>query len=213
MGKGKGRFPFVALLAFVSIGLGLEPKVSVGLKFTNFYLRDRYTAYDPECFFFNYTVWYEPYVGVSGELLISFIKDLSLRLELTEFRIYCYRDSLPEDGGQRVQFFEDLDADIIYILPLGRRFRPLVYGGLSYSRYFNKPLNDIRAVDPVYEIRLGPGLNYQIQKRINAFCEFQLFTWYQTPSERLIGFLDVAVGTTAYILGLPRINLGLRYTF
>lgn len=190
-------FSFLLIFSFA------EAKVEVGLKFTHFYLTN---WHEISSGYYNYTVFYEDYLGISAELLLTLLRDLYLRLEICELRFYTY----PELGkGQSFHLLSGLDADLIYILPVGRKLSPLIYCGLNYGGYSGKSGGDMR-IYPAYEFRLGPGINYRFGKDRKIFLEGQLITQYQIY-EREINSADIVYSSSVYILGFPRINLGVRF--
>lgn len=180
-----------------------KPRVEVGLKFSRFNITDWYSV---DTGYFNFTVFYEPYYGMSGELLVSFIKDLYLRSEFGELRFYTRFGK-----GRSIHLFSGLDFDLIYTIPIKGRISPLAYIGLNYERYFGKPDRDIRGYAPTYEFRFGSGINYQYKERVKIFLESQLITKY-LMYERKIGSTEEVYKTKNFIFGLPRINLGFRYS-
>lgn len=158
--------------------------------------------------FYNYTVWEEDYWGISGELLIGLIKGLYGRLEVGELRFY----TLPQLGkGQSLHLFSGLDADLIYILPLGKKISPLIYSGITSEEYSNKETTrDVRILSSLFEFRLGLGLNYKFGERRNLFLETQLIS-HDQYGERLIGSPNVFLSHNIYGIGPKRVNLGIRF--
>lgn len=195
------RVLFISII-FFSLSFP-KPRVEAGLKISRFNISDWYSV---DTGYFNFTVFYEPYWGISGELLFGFVENLYLRLELGEFRAYK-----KFGRGIGLNLFSNLDADFIYILPIGRMVSPSIYCGVNYQRYFGKPDRDVRGYAPTYEFRLGTGINYRQGKRMKVFLEGQFVTKYQIY-EREIGSTQKIYKTTKIILGLPRLNLGVRFS-
>lgn len=180
-----------------------KPRIELGLKVSRFDVTDWYSV---DTGYFDFTVFYEPYYGMSGEFLVSFIKDLYLRGEFGELRFYTKFGK-----GRSFHLFSGLDFDLIYTIPIKGKISPLAYIGINYERYFGKPDRDIRGYAPTYEFRFGSGLNYRHNEKVKTFLECQLLTKYQIY-ERKIGSTEEVYKTTKFIFGFPRINLGIRYT-
>jgi hypothetical protein len=161
---------------------------------------------DPDSAFYNQYAFKEPHIGVSLEFTVSPVSRLYLRSELAELRFYT---DTTFGGGWSVQLLSDLNTDLIYVLPIGRRISPLVYGGLSYSRFFDKPGNDIRADFPQFEYHIGSGARWAISSSLALELELELFTNSQ------YSFLMPGNGNLLWTqnlggIGLSRVNLGIR---
>lgn len=182
---------------------GITPKVKLGIRGSHYMTTD--VGYLPGRF--NLDVHVEPYFGVSGELLISPVKNLSLRLELAQLRFYTRREL---GGGQSVHLFHNLDADIIYELPFGKKVSPLFYGGINYEKYFNKPIEDWRAFDAEYDIRIGSGVVWRLKDQLELTGEIELLNWHMLHRHAI--YLDAPESISWFIFGYPKVNLGVRYT-
>lgn len=148
----------IGILIFFSMSYS-QPKVEFGIKTTRFMMEDILMFYGGT---WNIDVLYEYYWGVSGELLIGFTKNLYIRFEMFGIKKF-------DRGGAGINVLSDLNADLIFVLPIGRSFSPLVYCGFSYGRFWDMPMNDCRGIDPAYELRVGLGAQYQLQKKIKYF--------------------------------------------
>lgn len=181
--------------------------VELGIKMTRFFLESswRYSRTDSIPIAFDVDVAYERYYGASTELLISFIKNLYLRMELIELKKF---DTESLGGGFGLNLFSNVDVDALYILPLWRRVSPLLYGGVNFENFYGKPYNDIRAWGATYEYRLGMGVNYRFRRNTNIFIEIQSMTW--TQYTKRIPLVDVLLTDWFYLFGLGRVNLGCR---
>lgn len=194
-----------AAFSLAQPALGFTPTVQVGLKTSYLTVTDVVVL---DSAFLDLDVWNESYVGLSGEVLISPVKNLSLRLELAELRFFTDRSL---GGGQEICILTDLDADVIWVLPIGRGISPLVYAGMSFDGYCNKPVRDWRAAFDDFEYRVGPGLRYRATRALDVFLDFQILTWQQ--KSRHAWFFDAAESRGWFLLGVSRVNLGVRYDF
>lgn len=185
-------------------------EVELGLKTTRFFIEDSYgyVRVDSVPIAFDVDFAYERYVGVSSELLVSFIKNLYLRMELIEYRLYDRGPIRWGYGGSGLNIISNLDVDVIYILPSWHRVSPLVYGGIGLEDFYGKPLNDMRAWGPAYEYRIGLGVNYRLTPRVKMFVEVQSWTCFQYTKR--LPLLDELYSVYYDLLGLGRVNLGCR---
>ena len=197
------RLLIISGLLIFSLSLGTPLKVKLGVRGTHYevlegdYLPGR----------FNLDIHAEPYFGLSGEMLISPIKNLSLRLELAQVRFYTRRQL---GGGQSIHLFNGLDADVLYELPFGKKVSPLIYGGINYEKYFNKPIEDWRAFDAAYDARIGTGAVWRLKDKLEIAGEIQLLNWYMLHRHAI--YFDSPESIGWFIFGFPKVNLGLRYT-
>jgi hypothetical protein len=109
-----------------------------------------------------------------------------------------------------LNILSDLSTDLIYVVPLGSRIRPLAFAGLRYEQFFGKPLNDLRAWFPSYEVRAGLGATYSLTRKATLFAEVQLLSMYEYY-ERDPVLPDVLYARQVAGLGVPRAWLGIRY--
>jgi len=191
---------FISIILFFSF-LFAKLQLQGGLKFSRFSITDWYSS---DTGLFNYTVFYEPYLGISGEVLLSF-KNLSFRSEIFELRFYTKFSK-----RRSFHFFSNLDCYFLYTIAITKILSFFPYLGFNYEQYFNKPKKDIRSCGPIYEARFGLGMNYSLKRRIKIFLESQIITKYQIY-ERKIGNPYEIYKTTKLLLGVKRINLGFRY--
>ena len=188
----------IGMLIFFSLGYS-QPKVELGMKVTRFMMAEIWTYGGAT---WDMDVFYELYWGMSGELVIDFTKNICLRLEALELKNY-------DRGGVSIDIFSNLDADLIIVLPIGRRFSPLVYSGFCYERFWNKPVNDYRSLGPGYEWHVGLGAQYKLRKKVNLFLEIEVYTKYQTEYRR-VPLEDMVYSVSSGSLGVGRINFGTR---
>ncbi len=205
------RNNFVLLLAIISPCFA-KIDVALGLKTSRFFIENGfyYERVDSVPMAFNVDWEYERYFGLSAELLITFIKNFGLRLELIEYKKFDNNEPFKNRGcgGSGLALFSNLDADLIYILPFWYRVSPLFYGGMNLENFYGKPYNDMRAHGATYEYRIGVGLNYRYNRNINIFSEIQTFTCFQYTKR--LPLVDATYTDYYYLLGLGRINLGCR---
>ena len=197
----------IVIMVLILFSFGYtQPKISVGFKATRFMIGcgDEFQGSE-----WDYEAIYELYWGFSSDLSVDFTKNLSLRVEVLEYKIFDNTEG-SGNGGSSISLFSNLDADIIYVLPIGSRLSPLVYAGLNYERFMNKPVNDLRGV-PVaaYEMRAGLGAQYKLRQKVRLFLELQIFNKCGTGAKR-VPLDDMLYWDTCETLGLNRINLGLR---
>lgn len=188
----------IGILIFFSMSYS-QPKIEFGIKTTRFMMEDILMFYGGT---WNIDVLYEYYWGVSGELLIGFTKNLYIRFEMFGIKKF-------DRGGVGINVLSDLNADLIFVLPIGRSFSPLVYCGFSYGRFWDMPMNDCRGIDPAYELRVGLGAQYQLQKKIKLFLETEIYTKYQSQYRR-VPLEDMVYSIYGDALGVNRINFGAR---
>ncbi|MBE0434067.1 hypothetical protein IBX73_11470 [candidate division WOR-3 bacterium] len=175
-----------------------QPKVEIGLRGTRYLLSEG--RFFEGCYF-NTFVNREHYWGLNADLIISFTQNLYFRQGIIEFKKF-------DTGGTGLNILSGLDADVVYVLPFFKRISPLIYAGICYENVWGKPYNDFRAYGPKYEYRIGLGLNYVVQDKLNIYLDGQIFTRYQyyfrDPLEDAMNIV------TMEILGFPRIDLGCR---
>ncbi len=147
--------------------------------------------------------------GIGGDLLISFTKHITLRMGAIEFNLISNRRG-EGNGGSSINVFSNLNADMIFILPVGRRVSPLVFAGLTYERFMNKPNNDLRNPASPYNIRLGLGGQYTVGKKTRLLLDIQM--WDKRQSEVYIVPEISGMGWDIWeTLGIIRMNLGVHY--
>ncbi len=193
----------IALSLISTFASAYSPRVQFGVRLSHYDILEG--GYLPGNF--NLDIRWEPYFGVSGELLINPLKNLSLRLELAQLRFYT-RHQL--GGGQSLHLFNNLDADVIYVLPVGKKVSPLIYGGVNLEKYYNKPLEDWRAFGADYDIRLGPGVLWRAKKNIDVFGEVELLKWAQMHRHAI--YTDAPEAFGYFLFGFPKVSVGVRYT-
>jgi len=202
------EFSAIAIITTVCLisasAFAYSPRVQFGVRLSHYDVLD--VGYFPGNF--NLDIRWEPYLGVSSELLISPLKNLFLRLELVQLRFYT-RHQL--GGGQSLHLFDNLDADLIYVLPVGKKVSPLVYGGVNLEKYYNKPIADWRAFGANYDIRLGTGVLWRVKKNIDVFGEVELLKWAQLHRHAI--YFDAPEAFGYFLFGFPRVSVGVRYIF
>ncbi|MEO0087528.1 MAG: hypothetical protein ABIK77_01400 [candidate division WOR-3 bacterium] len=184
-------------------------KIEFGVKSTYYIGLHWYEVHWPgDTNAYNYTVFYEDYFSLSGELRYELLKNLYLRLELWELRFYTYSEL---GKGKSFHLFSHLDCDFIYLLPISRKLSPLIYCGLNYEKYWGKDYQDIRIFHPAFEFRLGMGLIYRFKKNRKIFLEVQTYEKYQIY-ERDIIWASLLNSWLVETIGVQRINLGLCFS-
>jgi hypothetical protein len=185
-----------------------QPKVGLGLKFTRnmqswgeYYMGIDSTIYE--------TWSQEWFWGIGGDLVIDFTRLLTLRMGAVEYNFISNRAG-EGNGGTGLSLFSNLNADLIFVLPFGRRISPLVFAGLTYERFYHKPMNDLRAYASPYNIRLGFGGRYLVTDKIRLLLDSQAWDNTQSGVDMGDGFVSWGISE---LLGLARANLGVHYQF
>ncbi len=154
----------------------------------------------------------EYYWGISCDAVVNFSKFIALRLETIELKKFDNRQGFG-DGGYSYSIFSDLDADIIFILPLRSRIAPLVYAGMNLEKFENKPMDDPRGFATPAEWRIGCGALYRLREKSRVQFELQIYDQRRTKAE---SYCDLP-GCFSYegmeTIGLNRANLGFYYEF
>ncbi|MEO0162348.1 MAG: hypothetical protein ABIL39_02840 [candidate division WOR-3 bacterium] len=195
----KTNIKCITLIAITITLVSAEQSVEVGIKITRF--ATHCVTYYSEGYW-NVDWWYEPYWGFNIEVLAGLVKNLYLRFEMIEARKYT------GNGGTGFNIFYDLATDIEYFIPIGRKISPLVYAGIKYKRYDNKPFNDPRNGHIHHEYYLGSGITYRLNKQSKIILEIQLFNDFTIWRE--FAPTDMLYGGSGRTIGFGRANLGYR---
>jgi hypothetical protein len=185
-----------------------QPKVGVGLKLTRNMQSwgENFMGIDSTI----YETWSQEWFwGIGGDLVIDFTRLLTLRMGVLEYNFISNGEG-EGDGGTSLSLFSNINADLIFVLPVGRRISPLVFAGLTYERFYNKPMNDLRAFASPYNIRLGFGGRYLVNDRIKLLLDIQAWDKRQSGVDMDAGFISWEINE---LLGLARANLGVHYEF
>jgi hypothetical protein len=185
-----------------------QPKVGLGLRLTRNMQSwgDVYMGIDSTI----YETWSQEWFwGIGGDLVIDFTSLLTLRMGAVEYNFISNRAG-EGNGGTGLSLFSNLNADLIFVLPVGRRISPLVFAGLTYKRFYHKPMNDLRAYASPYNIRLGFGGRYLVTDKIRLLLDIQAWDKTQSGVDMDDGFVSWEI---TELLGLARANLGMHYQF
>jgi hypothetical protein len=185
-----------------------QPKVGLGLKLTRNMQSwgKSYMGIDSTI----YETWsQEWFFGIGGDIVIDFTRLLTLRMGVVEYN-FISNGSGEGNGGTSLSLFSNLNADLIFVLPIGRRISPFVFAGLTYERFYNKPMNDLRAYASPYNIRLGFGGRYLVNDKIRLLLDIQAWDKRQSEVDMDGGFVSWEINE---LLGLARANLGVHYQF
>ncbi|MGB3480054.1 MAG: hypothetical protein WBB67_12960 [bacterium] len=177
-----------------------RPTVDFGLRTTRFMIEEMIFFPDGT---FDTDIIYEMYWGVSGDLVINLSQNFALRFESFEFKKF-------DRGGTGLVFFSNVDTDIIFTIPIGKKFSPLIYGGFRFEHIWGLSANDLRGIDPAYELRAGLGSLYHLKNNIALHLDIELYTKLQTQYRRM-PIDDMVYNYTSKNFGFNKINLGGRF--
>jgi hypothetical protein len=177
-----------------------QPKVELGIKVSR--------CYDKLMIDFPLSQWetdvfLNSYYGINAELLISFFKNLYLRMEVLQLNKFDYTD------GGYFSFFSNPGADLIYNIPLKYRITPLVFAGIKYLNYYNLPEDDLRHYTTPYQINAGLGIQYKHRKNLKIISELQLYNKYISDTRRWAIF-DSPYWIMVDEIAILRLNIGVR---
>jgi hypothetical protein len=143
---------------------------------------------------------------------VNFTRYLTLRLETIEFNKYD-NGEFSGNGGYSFSLFSDLDADVILSAPIRYRIAPLVYAGMYFAKFMDKPANDPRGIAMPAELRIGLGALYRLQEKSKLQFELQIYEMRQYAAEPYPGVPGAFYYESEYCIGINRVNLGYYYEF
>jgi hypothetical protein len=152
----------------------------------------------------------DAYRGVGIEAVYGPIGWAYGRVELAGVRFF-------NAGGGALVVFPTAGLDVLVEPQFHWRVLPYVWGGASYAGYWgNQGTPDPRFspfghLNSLYEFRVGIGVEYRLNKRVNLFAEIQ------TLSSLSVLAHDARRGFPQLwrfdVFGLPRADIGFRYDF
>jgi hypothetical protein len=195
-----------AVLLMMAGMINAQPTVGAGLKMSRHEVSFLITGDGYEEY-----LW-ERYWGISCDITVSFTRYLTLRMETVEFKKFDASGGTG-NGGSSFSLFSDLDADLMFILPLKYPISPLVYAGTNFENFMNKPMNDPRGIATPSELRMGLGLLYRLREKSKLQLELQVYDKRQTaacPDSGYPGSFSYEIIET---IGFNRANLGAYINF
>lgn len=150
----------------------------------------------------------DAYRGVGIEAVYGPIGWVYGRVELAAVRFF-------NAGGGALVVFPPVGLDVLVEPQFHWRFLPYVWGGAYYTGYWgNQGTPDPRFspfghLNSLYEFRVGIGLEYRLNKRVNLCAEIQTVSSLSVLAPSAVrGFPE---WWHFDVFGLPRADIGFRY--
>ncbi|HEX7319880.1 MAG TPA: hypothetical protein VF399_05945 [bacterium] len=195
-----------AMILMMAATINAQPTVGLGVKMSRHEVSFLITADGYEKY------QWERYWGMSCDITVNFTRYLTLRVETMEFKKFDNSGGLG-NGGYSFSLFSDLDADLMYILPLKFPVSPLVYAGANFEKFMDKPVADPRGIATPSELRIGLGVLYHLREKSKLQLEFQIYDKRQTAAQSYSDYPESFVYETMEAIGFNRANLGAYINF
>ena len=200
----RGAVAFVAI-AIASLALS-APRIRLGGRGTSVNGTE-WVQFDDSLGEVTRITYVDAYKGLGLEAAYGPIGWAYGRVELSGIRFF-------NAGGGALVVFPTAGLDVLVVPQFHWRVLPYVWGGGNYAGYWGKQNNADPRFEtgyPLYELRVGIGVEYRLSRRVNLFAELQMLdgrsvlapTPFRGASQRVI-FSGV---------GLTRADMGFRYDF